>query len=152
APEMDRAGSGDYYMAPGTATEELIASIYRQTLGVTRVGANDNFFEMGGHSLLATQVVSRLREAFRQEIPLSSIFECPTVSELPDRIECEPDSALRMSTPAIEAVSRERELPLSFAQQRLWFIHQLTPDSAAYNIPIAIRVEGHVDEQALEAG
>ncbi|HST63036.1 MAG TPA: amino acid adenylation domain-containing protein, partial [Longimicrobium sp.] len=148
APEY---GSGEgRYVAPHTPTEEVLAGIWAEVLGTERVGAEDGFFELGGHSLLATQVVSRARQAFGVEVPLRALFEAPTVAGLAARIE-----ALRSmgtsAAPAIERVSREESLPLSFAQQRLWVVDQVEPGSAAYNLPFAMRLSGALDVAALRA-
>src|SRR5581483_12413434 len=105
------------------------------------VGVEANFFELGGHSLLATQVVSRLREVLAVEVPLRVLFEQPTVRGLAAVVQQQQTGA-SVVAPPIERVNREDELALSFAQQRLWFIHQLEPESAAYNIPLAVRLSG----------
>ncbi|RYZ34328.1 MAG: amino acid adenylation domain-containing protein, partial [Myxococcaceae bacterium] len=138
------------YVAPRTPTEEVLAGVWAQVLGVGRVGAQDNFFELGGHSLLATQAISRIRTAFGVELPLRALFEEPTVARMATRI----DDALRGSTsegrPPLVAGHWEGAAPLSFAQQRLWFIDQFEPESASYNIPAAVRLEGTLDVSALE--
>ncbi|WP_163997845.1 non-ribosomal peptide synthetase, partial [Pyxidicoccus caerfyrddinensis] len=141
------AASG--YLAPRTPTETLLADLWAQLLGVPRVGANDNFFELGGHSLLATQVVSRLRSALQVELPLRTLFEAPTVAGLSVRIDASRDST-RRNMPAIVPQPRTGPPLLSFAQQRLWFIDQLEPGSATYNIPAALHLEGALDSKALE--
>ena len=144
------ASEPDTYVAPRTPTEEVLAGIYAEVLGAERVGAHADFFELGGHSLLATRVVSRAREAFGVEVPLGTLFEAPTVGELAAQV----DDLLRedagVPAPPIVPVPRDGELPLSFAQQRLWFIDQLQPGSAAYNIPTAQRIRGPLDVAALE--
>ena len=149
-PAPEAAGSGEAYRAPRTATEEVLAGIWAGVLGVERVGVEDGFFDLGGHSLLATQVVSRVREAFGLEVPLRMLFEAPTVAALAERIE-----ALRRAgasaAPPIGRASRERPLPLSFAQQRLWLVHRLDPESAAYNMAGALRLRGRLDAAALRA-
>ncbi len=146
APERKAAA----YVAPRTATEEVLAAIWAVVLGVERVGTGESFFELGGHSLLATQVVSRARQAFGVEVPLRALFEAPTVAELAGRIE-----ALRRTGPAvappIEPVSRAQPLPLSFAQQRLWLVDRIEPGSPAYNMPFALRLRGALDADALRA-
>ncbi len=134
---------------PGTALEEIVAGIFEEVLRVERVGIQDNFFELGGHSLLATQVVSRIREVLSVEVALRALFEAPTVAGLAEEVERERNEGRRVEAPAIEAVSRERELPLSYAQQRLWFIQQLEPESAAYNIPLSVRLQGEMNQTAL---
>ena len=142
-PELDEA-----FVACRTPTEELLADIWRQVLGVEQVGIYDNFFQLGGHSLLATQVVSRIREAFQVEMPLRRLFETPTIAGLAESIEGGRGTGLQ--APAIVPVPRDRELPLSFGQQRLWFIDQLEPGSSVYNFPAAVRLKGPLNLVALE--
>src|ERR1700682_6345422 len=128
APEL----AGDYF-PPRTFLEKQIASIWRETLKLDEIGINDNFLELGGHSLLATQIISGLRELFGLELPLRSLFESPTIAQLAEKIQAvsteQPSPA-----PSIASAPRNANLPLSFAQQSLWIIHQLSPDSSAYNI------------------
>jgi acyl carrier protein len=119
-------------------------------LGVAQVGVADNFFELGGHSLLATQVVSRVREAFRIELPLSELFERTTVRELAAVVEAGLRGGSEWADEPIQAVPRGDSVPLSFAQQRLWFLDQLEPGTATYNIPFGIRLSGQLDIEALE--
>nr|QEO74045.1 condensation domain-containing protein [uncultured bacterium] len=138
------------YEAPQTAAEEVVAGIWGEVLGVSKVGAGDNFFELGGHSLLATQVISRVREAFGVDVPLRALFENRTVARLARHIDGEIARAQHISSPPILSVNRDAALPLSFAQQRLWFLNQLEPHSAAYNIPAALRLTGALDSSALE--
>ncbi|MET0398426.1 MAG: amino acid adenylation domain-containing protein, partial [Longimicrobiaceae bacterium] len=147
APEREE-GAG--YAPPRMPAEEVLAGIWAEVLGVERVGVEDSFFDLGGHSLLATQVVSRARQAFGVELPLRALFEAPTVAELVGRIE-ELRSAGTSLAPALEWVSREALLPLSFAQQRLWLVDQLEPGSAAYNMPYALRLRGRLHLGALRA-
>jgi amino acid adenylation domain-containing protein len=149
-PEPEAVAMAGEYVAPRTPTEELLADIWTDVLGVRRIGVHDNFFELGGHSLLATQLVSRVRALFAVELPLRSVFESPTVAQLAEAIE----QALRQEedvcAPPLVPVGRDRALPLSFAQQRLWFLDQLEPGSAFYNIPLALRLQGALDAAALE--
>ena len=128
----------------------MVAGIWRQALRVERVGVEDNFFELGGHSLLATQVVSRIRELFQVELPLRAIFEEKRLADLSRRVEEGLRAGTGLVIPPIERVSRGERLPLSFAQQRLWFIDQLEPGSAMYNIPMALRVRGELRRELLE--
>ncbi len=134
------------YEAPRTPCEERLAEIWAEVLGVARIGRHDNFFALKGHSLLATQVLSRIRDAFDVQLPLRSLFEAPTIAALAERIEHGTASA---EFPLVR-VPRDRPLPLSFAQQRLWFLSQLEPESPSYNIPSAIRLTGVLDLNALE--
>jgi len=148
------------YTAPRTPTERWLAAIWADVLGVERVGVHDDFFELGGHSLLATQVVSRVRQRLDFELPLRLLFEEPTVATLAAGIDracqaaamgaCNSVGPEFVSTaPSIERISRDGDLPLSFAQERLWFLDQLMPDSAFYNMPAAVRVTGRLDVEAL---
>jgi amino acid adenylation domain-containing protein len=137
------------FVAPRTPVEEILAGIWAKVLGLEKVSIRDNFFDLGGHSLLATQVISRMRETFHVELPLRCLFEFPTVAELAQKIVTSNQIEQAFSS-QIQRVSRDRELPLSFAQQRLWFLHQLEPDSAAYNLPKTVRLRGKLNIAALE--
>lgn len=141
-----REHSQQGYLAPRTPLEEGIAKIWGEALGVQRVGVNDNFFDLGGHSLLATHVVSKVRQQFKVDIALRNLFEARTVARLSEMIEQR--SVVDIQT--IKPVPGIADLPLSFAQQRLWFMDQLESNSAAYNIPLAVRLEGKLDVSALQ--
>ncbi|HEX7239936.1 MAG TPA: amino acid adenylation domain-containing protein, partial [Longimicrobiaceae bacterium] len=144
------AGAGeDGYTAPRTPTEEVVAGIFAEVLGAERVGADDDFFGMGGHSLLATRVVARVRVALGVELPLRAVFEEPTVAGLARRVlALRPDAA---PAPEIRPGARgPRVAPVSFAQQRLWFIDRLDPGSTAYNVPMALRLRGALDVPVLD--
>ncbi|HVG43730.1 MAG TPA: FkbM family methyltransferase, partial [Longimicrobium sp.] len=143
------ASAEDGYVAPRTPVEEVLAGIWAEVLRLERVGVEESFFDLGGHSLLATQVVSRIRELFAVELPLRALFEGPTVAELAVRVE-EMRRAGVPVLPPVVPVERTGALPLSFAQERLWFIDRMEPESAAYNIPAALRLTGVLDERALE--
>jgi amino acid adenylation domain-containing protein len=138
------------YVAPATEVEELVAGIWVQVLGMERVGVNDNFFELGGHSLMATQVISRIRNTFHVELKLDQFFIEPTVSALAQAVESAQSKGQETTTQPIRPAGRERPLPLSYSQQRLWFIDQLEPGNPFYNIPSAIRLRGKLDVRALE--
>jgi len=137
-------------MAPRTAVEDVVAGIWESLLPVERVGIYDNFFDLGGHSLLATQVASRVREAFQVEVPLRRIFECPTVFSLAEWIGDMRKAGKGKEVLPLAPVSRERLLPLSFAQERLWFIDQLAPEQPVYNLPLSFYLKGNLDVGALE--
>jgi amino acid adenylation domain-containing protein/non-ribosomal peptide synthase protein (TIGR01720 family) len=138
------------HVAPRTPAEEVLAGIWAEVLGVERVGATDNFFELGGHSLLATRVASRVREVFAAELPVRALFEAPTVAGLALRVEALARGGQPAAAPPLVPVPRGDGLPLSFAQQRLWFIEQLRPGQATYNIPVALKLWGALDVPALE--
>ncbi|MHA7629651.1 non-ribosomal peptide synthase/polyketide synthase [Corallococcus sp. M7] len=146
-PEPGDAPRAASYVAPRTATETQLATLFAEVLRVERVGLQDDFFALGGHSLLATQLVSRVRAAFGVELPLRALFGAPTVEALAPLLEKAPSSALR--APPLRPATREGDIPLSFAQQRLWLLDQLQPGDASYNIPTALRLTGRVDADAL---
>jgi len=149
-PAPEWTGDGAAYVAPRTPTEEILAGIWAEVLGVERVGARDGFFDLGGHSLLAARVVSRVREALGVEPPLRAVFEEPTVAGLAAAVDALLGDGAASQAPPIVPVPRDRPLPLSFAQRRLWFVHRLDPESAAYNMPFALRVRGALHLPALE--
>ncbi|MCP4659506.1 MAG: AMP-binding protein, partial [bacterium] len=133
-----------------TAPEEILAGIWATVLGVERIGAEDDFFELGGHSLLATQVVSRVREVFGVELPLRKLFEAPTVAGLAALIEAAAKEDRERRLPPLARRPRDGEpLPLSFAQQRLWFFDQYVPGSPLYNLPSAVRTSGRIEVAVL---
>ena len=131
-------------------TEEILSGIWAEVLGVEQVGVDDNFFELGGHSLLATQVISRVREAFGIELRLRSLFEQASVRGLAALVETALRGGEAQRSERIGRVSREEALPLSYAQQRLWFLDQLEPGNPFYNIPLAVRLRGELQTEALE--
>jgi acyl carrier protein len=140
-------------MAPQTETEKQVAAIWSEILGHPIVSREANFFALGGHSLLATQVVVRMRERFQMDLPLRVLFEYPTIEGLALFVQQAAElTGARESTrlPAIQAGPRPEALPLSFAQQRLWFLDQLQPGSVVYSIPIAVRFKGKLDDLVLE--
>ncbi|HEY0101786.1 MAG TPA: condensation domain-containing protein, partial [Pyrinomonadaceae bacterium] len=149
-PEDQRGQSGDNYSAPRTPAEELLAHIFAEVLRLERVGTDESFFNLGGHSLLATQVVSRVREAFRVDVALRALFERPTVAELARHLEAQLRAGKRVAAPSIKRVERNVVLPLSFAQQRLWFFEQFQPGSTTYNLLQSARLLGDLNVSALE--
>jgi acyl carrier protein len=150
SPDDASADLQDDYVAPRNPVEEVVAAIWSEVLDVERVSATDNFFDLGGHSLLATRLISRIQEAFKVELPLRRLFECPTVERLAESIGAALKAGQRLNAPPLIPVPRDRELPLSFAQQRLWFLNYVDPENTAYNMPAAVRMEGAVDVKALE--
>ena len=136
------------YVAPVDETEVAIARIWQELLGLPRIGRHDQFFELGGHSLLAVQLASRLRQTFGAEVSLRELFERPTVEGQAELVK----SATRFDLAPIMPAPRERALPLSLMQQRLWFLDQLDPGAgAAYQIPGALRLRGKLHHAALRA-
>src|SRR6185295_8353985 len=115
--------------APRTQTEELLSGLFARVLRAPRVGVHDNFFEVGGHSLLATQLMSRVRETFGVELPLRELFARPTVAGLAEQVEAALRGGVRVTPAALVRVTGAERLPLSHAQERLWFLDQLGPGS-----------------------
>jgi amino acid adenylation domain-containing protein len=148
APRPAADGSG----SAATPVQELLAAIEAAVLGRERVGLHDSFLDLGGHSLLATQLVSRVREAFGVDLPLPAVFEEPTVAGLAARVEALLRADRRTELPPLEPVLHDggaQAFPLSFAQERLWFLDQIDPGSPAYNVPLAVRLTGALDPAAL---
>jgi amino acid adenylation domain-containing protein len=133
---------------------EIIAGVWAEVLGLKEFGAEENFFELGGHSLLGTQVISRLRKIFMTEVALRDLFEAPTVAALAKRIEVVRRRNLPGAPPLVPSV-RNGPPPLSFAQQRLWFLDRLHPNNAAYHVPLSLRLSGALNipvlKQSLES-
>ncbi|MCP4701327.1 MAG: amino acid adenylation domain-containing protein, partial [Gammaproteobacteria bacterium] len=144
------AEAGKDYIAPRSRVEKQLAGIWGEILGVRKVGIKDNFFELGGHSLLATQVTSQIRETFSVEVPLRLLFESPAIAGFSKYIETAQREQQLSSAPSIESISREGELPLSHAQQRLWFLEQMEGETAAYNVPLALRFNGALVPDVLQ--
>jgi amino acid adenylation domain-containing protein len=151
-PSIDQArAAGSAYLAPRTQIEEVIYAIWSQVLNLEKIGIEENFFDIGGHSLMATQAISRVKAAFEVELPLQALFESPTVRRLAEQVE----SALReggeLKAPPMTRADRSGRIPLSFAQQRLWFIDQLEPGNSVYICLKALRMEGRLNLEALES-
>ncbi len=137
-------------VSPRTPSEEVIAAIWGEVLKRDGIGVEDNFFEIGGHSLLATQIASRLREHFSIPVAVRTVFECPTIAELARRLDSARREEQGLVPPPIQPVPRDRDLPLSFAQERLWVLDQMEPNNPLYNIPRAMRMKGALQPAALE--
>ncbi|WP_416671490.1 amino acid adenylation domain-containing protein [Egbenema bharatensis] len=148
-PEATLTLSESEFVAPSTPIEEILVGIWTEVLGIEDISVNDNFFALGGHSLTATRVISQIRNVFQIELPLRCIFEEPTIAGLAQTIEQITPEAKRDVQP-IARVSRQQALPLSFAQQRLWFLAQLEPNSPFYNMPAAISLQGSLNITALK--
>ncbi|HEX6910941.1 MAG TPA: amino acid adenylation domain-containing protein, partial [Longimicrobium sp.] len=144
APEGD-AYARRGYEAPLGGTEQALAEIWSELLGVERVGRQDHFFELGGHSLLAVRLVSRIRQVMGAEADLGVVFLRPVLAELAEALA----AAGRAGLPAIERADRGAPLPLSFAQQRLWFLEQMGGLGATYHVPLGLRLRGALDREAL---
>ncbi len=148
-PDAERADWAGGYVAPRTPLEEAMAGIWSEVMGLAEVGIHDDFFELGGHSLLGTLVISRVIETFEVELPLQSLFANPTIASFTTRVEAEL-AGTKAIAPPIEPAPRGRNLPLSYAQQRLWFLEQMEPGTSVYLIPAAVRLSGPLDADALE--
>ncbi|MFN2235434.1 MAG: non-ribosomal peptide synthetase, partial [Anaerolineales bacterium] len=144
-PELDST-----IVAPRTPVEQRITAIWKDVLGMEQIGVHDNFFELGGHSLLATQVITRVRQAFQAEIPLGDFFDVPTVAGLATYLEENDITKPIRLMPPILPITPHTERKLSFAQQRLWFVDQLKPGTFTYNIPVAWRMVGLLNQTVLE--
>ncbi|OUL26109.1 condensation domain-containing protein [Nostoc sp. 106C] len=138
------------FTAPRNLVEEMLATIWAEVLKWKQVGIDDNFFELGGDSLIATQLISRIRDTFQVDISLLSLFEFPTIASFSDRLQKIQQTQLSLPLQPLAVASRPTEIPLSFAQARLWFLDQLEPGNYAYNIPVALQLTGHLNISALE--
>jgi len=135
------------YLAPRTPVEEILCGVWAEVLGEPRIGVRDGFFEIGGHSLRAVQIVARLREALGVELPLPAVFQAPTVESL--AVEVERAMGSPASRTSIEPVDRSVPLPLSPAQEAVWFFERLSPGMRSYQFQAAIRARGPLDVEAL---
>ncbi|HVR97543.1 MAG TPA: amino acid adenylation domain-containing protein, partial [Thermoanaerobaculia bacterium] len=150
AGELAARDAAARYVAPRTAAEQLVAQMWAGLLGVEALGVYDSFFDLGGHSLLATRVASRVREVFGVELPLRALFEEPTVEAFAARIEAARREAQGLHAPPIMPVPRDGDLPLSFAQERLWLFDRMQPGLPVYNVPQATRWRGPLRIDVLE--
>jgi amino acid adenylation domain-containing protein len=146
ATALSRSGGA---VAPRNQTEELLAALWAEVLGAEAVGVNDNFFDLGGHSLSATQVVSRLRKSLQVELAVHQLFDAPTVAGLARELEAAMRGGAAGGLPPVEPSPRQEEMPLSFAQQRLWFFERMRPGTPVFNIVVAFRLRGSLDAGAL---
>ncbi len=149
APDYSGSGAVTQFDEPLDPVEDLLVNIWARVLGLENIGVHDNFFERGGHSLLATQVMSRIRETFHVELPLRALFESPTIADLAEKLEAVIQAQQGLQAPPLVPVPRNGKLPLSFAQQRLWFLDQLEPGSSFYNISRAVHLRGSLNVAAL---
>jgi amino acid adenylation domain-containing protein/FkbM family methyltransferase len=145
----EKASNAQKFVEPRTLSESMLAEIWAEVLRVRRVGIYDNFFELGGQSLLAARVVSRIKQAFQLEMPVRSLFDAPTIAGLAECIQQEIKKGKRSEAPAMRRVDRNEPLRLSHVQERLWFLHQMLPESDFYNVPVGFAISGQLDQEAL---
>ncbi|NMX93913.1 MULTISPECIES: non-ribosomal peptide synthetase [unclassified Pseudomonas] len=139
------------HVEPQTVLQQQIAAIWRQVLGLPRIGLRDDFFALGGHSLLATQIISRTRQACDVELPLRTLFEASELGDFAEQVRLIQASGQRNQQTAIGKVDRRQPVPLSYSQQRMWFLWQMEPDSPAYNVGGMARLRGVLDVGRFEA-
>ncbi|MBD2201839.1 amino acid adenylation domain-containing protein [Calothrix sp. FACHB-1219] len=150
APNITQLSSPSDFIAPSTAIEKQLVNIWTEILGIDNIGIHHNFFNLGGHSLLATRLISQIRQIFQIELPLRRIFEKPTIAGLAKDIEKATKTNSQVEEIKITRIARSPHLPLSFAQQRFWFLTQLEMHSSAYNMPSAVRLQGNLNIKALQ--
>ncbi|MDA2895532.1 phosphopantetheine-binding protein, partial [Mycolicibacterium sp. BiH015] len=142
-PTPDYSDAG-HYRAPTDPVQEILATLFTDILGLPRIGIDDSFFDHGGDSLSAMRLIAAINTTLSLDLPVRTLFEAPTIAALTPRLD---DSAGAM--PPLTPQQRPDQLPLSFAQNRLWFIDQLQGPSATYNMPLAVQLQGHLDTTAL---
>ena len=139
------------HIEPETPLQQQIAAIWREVLGLPKIGLRDDFFALGGHSLLATQIISRTRQACDVELPLRTLFEASELGAFAEQVGLIQASGQRNQQTAIAKVDRSQPVPLSYSQQRMWFLWQMEPDSPAYNVGGMARLRGVLDVGRFEA-
>jgi non-ribosomal peptide synthetase component F/acyl carrier protein len=150
APDHSRPELDDSFVAPTTPAEEILANIWAEVLKIDKVGIHDNFFHLGGHSLLATQVISRIRDIFKLELPLRSLFEAPTIAGIAERIDSTREGIPQIRAIPILSESTGKEYPASFSQERFWFLEQFHPNNPAYKVTYTFQLIGPLNIAALE--
>ncbi|MHC5737512.1 amino acid adenylation domain-containing protein [Nostoc sp.] len=150
ASDRTRPDLEETFIAPRNSTEETLASIWVELLGLEQIGIDDNFFNLGGHSLIAAQILSRIREGFQVELFFHHIFANPTIAGLAGLIEQHSQLKQQLQRPAMQRISRSGYLPASFAQERVYFIQEVAPEGSAYQAQATLRFTGKLDVAALE--
>lgn len=150
APESGNSSLASSFTAARDPIEEMLSAIWSQVLFIDQIDVFDDFFDLGGHSLLVTQLAARIRTMFGLELPLQTFFSCATIAEQAVALKEAMRSQQRLETRPPAAVSREQDIPLSFTQQRQWFLHQLDPDSSLYTISGGVRLSGPLQIGVLE--
>jgi amino acid adenylation domain-containing protein/FkbH-like protein len=150
APPEDRSGLSEDFLPPSSPVEQQLAGIWREVLHMNEIGARDNFFDLGGNSLLAVQIISRVREQCDVELPISALFDAPTISLLAEALSGRQGESNSQKSAPLQPISREGHLPVSFVQERLWFLEQISAENRAYNVPIAFRLNGPLDLDAFQ--
>ncbi len=150
APRRSDISQEERYEVPRTLAESQMARIWQEVLHLEQVGVRDNFFSLGGHSLLATRLIARIRNAFGVELPLRSVFTMPTIADLTQQIEEIRRTSQGIQLPPIFHTDLMGHVPLSYAQQRLWFLDQWEPESPFYTIPVTLSLTGQLNYAALE--
>ncbi len=152
APDKQRRTFSSSFVAPQTASEEKVCEIWCEILGLSEIGIHDNFFEIGGHSLALTQIAARLCNVFKVDIPLITLFDRPTIGEIAAYLDQITQQTVLFEIPEMK-VCRDAEqtiFPLSFSQERVWFMRELLPDNRAYNAQFTVRFRGRIDISILE--
>ncbi|HEX8907275.1 MAG TPA: condensation domain-containing protein, partial [Longimicrobiaceae bacterium] len=144
-----RWGASTASAAPRAGTEEALAEIWREVLGVERIGRGDGFFALGGHSLLAARTVSRIRRELGVDLPLREVFDAQTLEALALKVDAERARAGGVPVTPIERAPRDRPLPLAPSQERLWFLQRMQPQGTAFNMPLLLHLRGRLDADAL---
>ncbi|MGA9771371.1 MAG: amino acid adenylation domain-containing protein, partial [Blastocatellia bacterium] len=150
APDSKRPEIEGVFLSPRTPVEEILVGIWSSVLKLDDLGIHDNFFELGGHSLLATQVTARLQNALKIKLIVRDLFDAPTIAQLAARVEKALRSSEGIEEEAIKGEERKEAGPLSYAQQRLWFMDQLDAGNPAFNVPAVVEMKGDLNVAALE--
>jgi amino acid adenylation domain-containing protein len=149
-PPLEATRPADTSRPARTALEEIVAGIWSQVLRLPQVGRTEHFFELGGHSLLATQILARVREALGVELPLRTLFEAPTVEAFAAQVERARATAGAATLVPMRAVPRGDVLPLSYAQERMWFLEQLAEGHTSYHLPLGLQITGPLNVGLLD--